>query len=220
MHSLLSPLPKVILFDADGTLFESERLHFESNRLTAKELHDIDLEWEDFDREIRHGTKTSPQFLRERGVKKLNPEVFLARRHTIFKDLLVQQLTPMPGLINFLLWCETNDVRRCIVSSSRRDMLGTSLDTVGIDQFFEFIIAQEDVSDGQRKPEPTPYLLALRRIGVDASTGLVIEDTPKGIAAAHAAGLPCVGILNDTNNRAQLATADLIISSYDELLKE
>lgn len=217
-HSFLSPLPKLILFDADGTLFESEMLHHEANRRAAKELHDVEYSWEAFDKHVRRGTRTSYDLLTDMGVE-VDPETFLAKRHEIYRDVLVQELVPMPGLINFLLWCEKQSIRRCIVSSSRRQMLETSLSAVGLDQFFEFVIAHEDMEDARRKPAPDPYLLGLDKTGVLAADAMAIEDTGKGITAARAAGLRCIAIRNQTNDEQEISIADLVINDYTDLLQ-
>lgn len=46
----------------------------------------------------------------------------------------------------------------------------------------------------QSKPHPEPYLLALSRLGIEASQALVIEDSERGLRAAVAAGIDCAMI--------------------------
>jgi len=54
------------------------------------------------------------------------------------------------------------------------------------------VVSADDVKHG--KPDPEGVLLAARRLGVEPSRCLVIEDTPAGIQAARAAGMQALGI--------------------------
>jgi beta-phosphoglucomutase-like phosphatase (HAD superfamily) len=56
--------------------------------------------------------------------------------------------------------------------------------------FFDVIITSDDCSNG--KPHPEPYLAAIRKLGVDPKQCLAVEDTPRGLASARSAGVPCV----------------------------
>jgi HAD superfamily hydrolase (TIGR01509 family) len=212
---MLEPLPKLILFDADGTLYESEHLNFQANQATARELHNFDLTWDEFDREVRRGPMTSPELLQSHG-HQVDHERYIELRHNYYRDIATDQLKPVPGIVDFLLWCESNDIRRIIVSSSRRRLLMTSIEILGIDSFFEAIIAHEDVGN-RRKPDPYPYVAGLELCDVSADEALVFEDTRKGITAARGAGLRCIGIRNATNSDAELSQAERVIHDYREL---
>ena len=76
------------------------------------------------------------------------------------------------------------------------------------------LVTADQVRHG--KPHPEGYLAAATRLGVDATRCIVIEDTPPGIEAAHAAGMRAVGIASTYRPEA-LATADLVISELSSL---
>ena len=88
-----------------------------------------------------------------------------------------------------------------------------ALNRLGMTHLFDAVVCLDMVKN--IKPEPDLYLSALSFLGVDAEECIAFEDSPSGIAAAHAAGIYTVGysggqIVQD------LSTADNVISSWSE----
>jgi beta-phosphoglucomutase-like phosphatase (HAD superfamily) len=69
-------------------------------------------------------------------------------------------------------------------------------------------VTREDCQNG--KPDPEPFLLAARGLGLAAHQCVVIEDTPGGIRAAKAAGMLCVAVTHSCP-RDRLWEADLVV---------
>src|SRR5450631_822270 len=76
------------------------------------------------------------------------------------------------------------------------------------------LVTADDVATG--KPSPEPYLLAARRLGIDPTRCVVIEDAPAGIASARAAGARVIGVTS-TNSADKLAGADIIVGRFADL---
>ena len=77
-----------------------------------------------------------------------------------------------------------------VVTSANRehfDIIHRRLDLV---RHFRFVLTAEDYR--HTKPSPDPYLLGLKRLGLEAGQCLVVEDSPRGLEAARAAGIPCI----------------------------
>lgn len=72
------------------------------------------------------------------------------------------------------------------------------------------MITAEDVKAG--KPDPAGYLLAAKRLGLDARDCLIFEDATVGIQAAEAAGAPLMIIT--TTHQHPLETAHATLASY------
>jgi HAD superfamily hydrolase (TIGR01509 family) len=208
-------LPDAILFDADGTLYNSEHLQFEATRRAARKLHGFDFTWELFETHMLKGTKSGHHVLLEQGFDS-DDGAYHHTKQEFFERLVADELTTMPGVVDFLRWCERKSIICIVVSGARGSQVKAALKAVGINGFFKHVIAHEDV-EGMKKPEPHPYLLGLKLSKVRARRAMAVEDTEKGIASAKAAGLYCVGIRNGTNSRSELSAADLIISDYREL---
>lgn len=74
-------------------------------------------------------------------------------------------------------------------------------------------ITFDDVERG--KPAPDPFLLAARRLGVEAADCLVVEDAPKGLLGATRAG--CATLALATSLPAEQLRADLVVQTLDDV---
>jgi HAD superfamily hydrolase (TIGR01509 family) len=80
-----------------------------------------------------------------------------------------------------------------VVSGSTRDSVTKSLEALGILDRFETLVCAGDYM--KSKPDPEPFLIAAKRLGVAPQDCLVFEDTEMGIQAATAAGMASVKVL-------------------------
>ena len=103
--------------------------------------------------------------------------------------------------------------RWAIATSGTRQTATIRLTHVGL-PVPKVLVTADDVTTG--KPSPEPYLLAARRLGIDPTRCVVIEDAPAGIASARAAGARIVGVAS-TNSAHNLAGADVIVGRLADL---
>jgi HAD superfamily hydrolase (TIGR01509 family) len=82
-------------------------------------------------------------------------------------------------------------VRVVLVTSAPRSFATAFLSGAGLVDSFAGVVSGED---GPVKPDPSPYLAALRLVGTEPGRALVVEDAPAGVRAAVAAGLAVVGV--------------------------
>jgi mannitol-1-/sugar-/sorbitol-6-phosphatase len=75
------------------------------------------------------------------------------------------------------------------------------------------LVTADDVTHG--KPHPEPFLEAARRLGVDPGRCLVVEDAPKGLEAAQAAG--CFTLAVVTTTPRELLDADAVVADLSEI---
>ena len=104
-----------------------------------------------------------------------------------------------------------------IASSSNREVIDAVLARAGIAPLFQATISSEEVARG--KPAPDVYLEAARRLGVDATACVAIEDSRNGIRSAHDAGMRVIAIPNPhfPPDDEALALADVVLDSPGEL---
>jgi HAD superfamily hydrolase (TIGR01509 family) len=81
-----------------------------------------------------------------------------------------------------------------LASSANREIIDAFLELSGLGGEFRVTLSSEQV--GRGKPAPDVYLEVTRRLGVDGSGTVAIEDSDNGIRAAAAAGLTVVAIPN------------------------
>ena len=193
-----------VIFDNDGTLVDSTRAAQRSWVQWALE-HGVDPHR----LEGHHGMPASAVIASV--APHLDPVVALAR----IEELEVGDVAgvvPLPGAsdaLSALTTATDGPARHTIATSATRDLARARLREAGI-AAPAGLVAVEDVERG--KPDPEPFLLAARRLGVDPNDALVCEDAPSGIAAARAAGCAVLAVAT-TARPEELADADLVVES-------
>ena len=102
-----------------------------------------------------------------------------------------------------------------IVTSATGELAAARLRAAGIPTPTRLVTA-DDITRG--KPDPEPFLIAARRLGVRPEECLVVEDAPSGLAAARAAG--CASLALTTSTPAQELDADLVVASLADVVFE
>src|SRR5207253_2648074 len=95
----------------------------------------------------------------------------------------------------------------------RRTLEATGL----LDRFRDRIFSAEDVAEG--KPAPDLFRHAAGIMGVPAEGCVVVEDSPRGAAAARAAGMTCIGYAGLTPAALLAAEGAHVCASMEEVLR-
>jgi len=119
-----------------------------------------------------------------------------------------------PGVVRLVDEAIAAGVRLAVCSTSNERAVHSILDKLGPARKsrFEVILAGDVVS--RKKPDPEIYLLALSRLGLDATNCFVVEDNRNGLLAAKAAGMRCVITTSSYSRCEDFREADLVV---DEL---
>lgn len=95
--------------------------------------------------------------------------------------------------------------RKCVASSSPLDRVRLSLDSTGLLRFFDpYLFSANDVPRG--KPAPDLLLYVAAKMQVEPAECIVVEDSPAGVAAAHAAGMTPIGFIGGSHTSPSLGT--------------
>jgi len=204
-----------ILFDADGTLYDSSMLHFAAYREASQILYNFDFTEEIFMDECMKQNKQPTEILRNHGIDCTDEDFYHLKRPS-YEKIAKKKLQATHGLKKFLESLQEYDIPIGIVSSATKHSLTTSLEILGLDAFFKVIVSYEDIPNAQ-KPLPDGYLIGANLIKQSPQDCLVFEDTSVGIRSAKDAGMKCIAIRNTTNTDTELRESDLIIRSYSDL---
>ncbi|MEO7161710.1 MAG: HAD family phosphatase [Bdellovibrionia bacterium] len=192
----LVKLPYAVLFDYDGVLVASEPIHL----LAWKQLL-ISLGLpEDLELIQKSIGKIAPKILEtllnlhRPGWSKAdyNLDDLAKKKNDFYLALVEANLTAYPGVREGLIWLRQNKVRTAVVSNAKGRELRTTLNMLNLTDFFDEIISRDDVFPN--KPDPTPYLLAAQRLGLEPGQCIALEDSPPGLEAALRAGIPTIAI--------------------------
>lgn len=104
-----------------------------------------------------------------------------------------------------------------VASSSNRQLIDLVLTLAELTRCFSVTISSEEVKRG--KPEPDVYIEAARRLGVEPTHCVAIEDSENGLLSATAAGMRTIAIPNRRYppNPSVLAAASTVLDSLDAL---
>ncbi|WP_371499954.1 HAD family phosphatase [Kitasatospora sp. NBC_00374] len=184
------PRPAAVLFDMDGTLVDTEHLWWQSAAELAEELDltltDRDLP-EVLGRAVEH---TAAHLHRVSGTGRAEQEL-VERLNESFSRKVAAEVVPRPGALALLAALQAAEVPTALVSASPRRVVELVLGSIGR-QWFTVTLAAEDTE--RTKPDPAPYLAAAERLGLDPAACVAVEDTPTGVASAHAAGCAVLAV--------------------------
>jgi len=205
------------IFDWDGVIIDSGKLHAQSWRQLATELGKSIAP----DSFIRGFGMKSARIIEEiHGWAKEPSEVarLTNRKEALYREIVAQsEIAPLPGVVEWLHRLHEAGVPCAVASSTQRLNIAAVLDRIGLAQTFREIISAEDVVHG--KPNPEVFEKAAERLGVAAERSVVFEDAHVGIEAAHAAGMKVVAVVT-THPAEQLTAADIVVRRLDELTVE
>ena len=203
---------KFLLWDHDGVLVNTEPLYFAATRECVK-LLGVDLDQAAYLRLMAVG-RTSWELARERGIPETVISETRKERDRRYQQYLLTRDIEIDGVIDVLTILKSR-YRMAIVTTSKRTDFDLIHRTRGIRDFFEFVLTVEDCA--KAKPDPDPYLRALKKFGADAGEALVIEDSSRGLSSAIAAGIKCIIIHNDFTSTQDFTGAQCVLRSIREL---
>ncbi|WP_087687142.1 HAD family phosphatase [Pandoraea sp. PE-S2R-1] len=214
MPSPSTLLSKAILWDNDGVLSDTERLFYEVNRDVLAE-HGVDLTRERYVDWFLVANLGAWHVLSDRGYPA--PELARLRiernrRYSI--ALSTANGLTRPGLVPLLTRMKGR-ARMAIVTASFRDHLALAHGQDAFFEHFEAIFTRE--TSGQPKPAPDCYLKALDALQLTSDRCVVVEDSPRGLAAACAAGLTCIVIRSELLHDFPFVGAAAVVDNLTEL---
>jgi beta-phosphoglucomutase len=213
--SKLFSVIRTVIFDLDGLLADTERLHCRAYQ-EALQCHSVSLSDAEYeDHWVRTGRGIS-EWVLDRGLK-LDPLVIRAYKSKCYLNLLTGELRWMKGAQELLQSLHGNK-SLALASSSYRDAVDGVLSGLDIAHYFQAIVSGLDVKEV--KPAPDIFLEAASRIGTAPRECLVLEDAEKGVIAAHRAGMRCIAVPNEHTRHHDFSKADKVCSSLSEVTLE
>ncbi len=185
---------KAFIFDMDGLLVDSETLSAKSWKISAEKHGLPDME-KLFPNLMGSNTTTRMSLLKEAYGDEIDFFVFEEEVKSRVRAWEKEAPIPLlPGVQELLTYLKEEGYMIALASSSRKETILNRMNYHGLDRFFSYIISGEDIKIS--KPNPEIFILCAARLGVPAEECIVLEDSPNGVRAAHAAGMRAVMIPN------------------------
>lgn len=194
-------MPFTLLFDLDGTLCDTDPLHFQAYLVLLQEHARPAIDFTLYETRIMgfgHAEIFAMLF------PESDPASHAAladRKETIFRALLRDTaLAPRPGLLELLDWTRDRQIRCCVVTNAPRANAMLMLDALRLTARFEVVVFGEELP--HPKPHPMPYLTALARAGGHPDRALAFEDSLSGVRSASGARIYTVGVRSSLSSQA------------------
>lgn len=188
---------KLIIFDFDGVLVDSEVLACQSVVETLVESG-FDATMDEIHEKYTGISTAGMMKMMEEEYGRPLPDDFTTRMRARARALFRTNLPPIPHIQTAL---DDITVRKCIASSSTMDGILYKLQATGLNGYFPppNIFNAEMVQNG--KPAPDLFLHAAARMNAVPEQCIVIEDSVAGVTAAVAAGMPVLGFTGGSHIR-------------------
>ncbi|CAL9064860.1 unnamed protein product [Musa banksii] len=209
---------EAVLFDVDGTLCDSDPLHYYAFREMLLEIgynNGVPVDEEFFIKNIagRHNDDIAsilfPDWDHEKAIK------FVDDKEAMFRRLVSKELKPIEGLHKLCKWVEDRGLKRAAVTNAPRPNAELMISMLGLTDFFQVVVVGSECE--RAKPFPDPYLKALKELKASAEHSFVFEDSASGIKAGVAAGMPVFGLTTRNPEKSLLeAGASFLIKDYED----
>ncbi|MFW9773553.1 MAG: HAD family hydrolase [Candidatus Thorarchaeota archaeon] len=204
-----------VIFDMDGVLADTGRIHFDSWVKLANEIG------KKFTKDFFKETfgQTSPEIVRKLVGSDINQkkiEHMANSKEQYYREMVKDKLKPLPGVLDLIRNLKKRKFNLAVGSSGPKANVELLLSSLKIKKYFDCIMTGDDVKVG--KPAPDVFISVSKKLNIKPKRCIVFEDAPVGITAAKRAGMNVIA-LTTTHKKNDLMNADLVFKdlSYVEL---
>lgn len=214
---------RVLIFDFDGVVVDTECVHFESWNAALHETLGVRLNG-DYTQIVGrtldelYETWTSSGIIPVEALDEPMKQRLLARKTDLFFEIGVERLTPVAGVAELVQRAQAQGWYTAIASRGRRLRLLRTLQIARLPAVFELVLGSDVIVNptSDRKV----HSRAARMFDADPADCVVIEDSAAGVADACASGIGWVIGLTTSASPEELYRwgADQVVSSLDQVM--
>jgi len=206
---------KGVIFDFDGVLAQTNRIHLRSEQGVFRSLG-LEISYgqlsQYFGMGVEHFIKA---VLREHDLK-ANAKELVREKYSIMRGIIEREgLSEVPNAFGLAEKCRSSGFKVGVASGSSEEFIKYCLEKLGRKTDFDALVGEESVKKG--KPAPEIFLRVAEILGVKPQNCTVIEDSGNGVKAAKKAGMKCIALRNSESGPQDLGKADRVVNSLREI---
>ena len=186
-----------LIFDFDGLILDTETPEFDVLKTIYAE-HDLELTLERWAKVIG-GSAFDPVADLENLLNDNFDRESVLERWQRQTAAMIAASDALPGVLDLLDDAQKHGLKLAIASSSPHSWVDGHLKRLGLFDRFAHIVCADDVT--LTKPSPELFNLARTKLNVSADRAVIFEDSPNGVKAANAAGIPVVLVPNSVTQK-------------------
>jgi HAD superfamily hydrolase (TIGR01509 family) len=196
-----------VLFDLDGVLVDACEWHYITLNEALRQIVGFEISREDHISKY-NGLPTTVK------LRMLGLEAPIALRIEALKqmktlEIIAERAQIMPEKQELHSYLKSQGIKIACVTNSIHTTATAMLRQTGQINFMDLIVSNGDIP--RNKPHPDCYNFAVKTLGVDPSSCLCVEDSPKGIEAARASCVPNLWMVSNPS--------DVTLKNYKEIVK-
>ncbi|MBN2512399.1 MAG: HAD family phosphatase [Sedimentisphaerales bacterium] len=215
---------KAVIFDFDGVVADSERLHYKAlNQVFAAKGIQVpeEVHWQKYlgYTDLENVLAVNDDYKMNWSSQEIQQIIELKTAQ--FHALARTEAPIIDGVEEFVEMLSDHGYPLAICSGAMREDIRIMLEHSGFAHAFSVMVTAEDVEKG--KPDPQGYTLALKKLNdsvdrkIESGNCIVIEDSRWGLQAAAAAGMRRIGVTNTYPKEHLAQFADFVIDRLDKL---
>ena len=204
---------QALIFDLDGTLANTEMLHFRAWREALLQNGVGLFSLEDFLRYVgTSNEKVANDYIQSAGINKSQKEL-IKQKQTLYMDLIPE--VELCSGAREILECFNGKMSFAVASSSHEKEIRAILEIHDLISYFPVILGGDMVQ--KRKPDPEIYLKAVALLGKSPEECTAFEDSGPGLNAAKNAGMKAIAVPNEFTKEHDFNRADSVVESLNDV---
>lgn len=205
-----------VIFDMDGVIVDTEPVHHYAYNQHFKLLN-INVTPEMYASFTGKSTKNIYTQLKETFNLNDDVQTLVEAKRKLFNTAFDSKddLYLLDGVEELIKELYQNGIQLIVASSSANETINKVFKRFDLDKYFQHKVSGEDFP--KSKPDPAIFLQAAKVAQTPIENCIIIEDSTNGIKGANAAGIFCIGYKSFHSKGQDYTTANMVISSFDEL---
>lgn len=210
-------MKKLVIFDMDGLMFDTERIYYKAWQEAAK-AYGYEITWEIYTQIVARNSRYIEKVLKELlGEALPYDDICAMKRRLADETIATEGIQKKEGLLELLDYLDEKRIKKVVATSSMREKTLSYLTLAGVKGRFDWIICGSDIEES--KPNPEIFLKAAAHLGIDPKDCMVLEDSRLGLQAATRAKMTSVCVPDLVRpDEEMLENATYVVASLKQVI--